>query len=201
MRRLKAILEDMQRLLIMAPRPPPIIQLLLRELSREPAPRQPLQDNVRQGIIGCRRPEVKPDGAWLTREHTLAEADTAMLPTVILTIPLLHLHLPPEDIIVAASLGILSGKDALTALALEVTPGTDQNAYRSPRPIIPVLQATIQEEAIIILPAHTSTVVLQAITGMAANAWQAVMKVQVGQIQQPDPQTIVKGLVVAEAHI
>ena len=77
---------------------------------------------------------------------------------------------PREGIIVAANPGILSVKDALTALAREAIHGTDQNAHHSPRPTIQVIQVTQEEEAIIILPqAHTSTVALRAIIGMAVN--------------------------------
>ena len=53
----------------------------------------------------------------------------------------------------------------------------------------------------LILPAHTSTVALQAISGMAASVWQAVMKVQVGQIQQPGPEAIVNPLQAAAVLI
>jgi len=54
--------------------------------------------------------------------------------------------------------------------------------------VFPPLPEILQAVAvIIILPAHTSTVARQAITGTAVNAWPAAMKVQVGQTRLPDP--------------
>lgn len=92
----------------------------------------------------------------------------AVMPLMdILIILLLQL---PEDIIVVAEPGILSNKDVLTALVRADSHGMDQNAHHSPRPTIQVIQVTQEEEAIIILPqAHTSTVALRAIIGMAVN--------------------------------
>jgi hypothetical protein len=91
------------------------------------------------------------------------EEDTAA--ALRMVIPIIPLLQPPEGTIAAASLGIPSGKDVLTVPAQADTHGTDQNVCHSPRPVI----QAIQEEAIIILPVHTSTVALQVITGMAAN--------------------------------
>ena len=66
-------------------------------------------------------------------------------------------------------------------------------------PLLPEITRAVA--IIIILPAHTSTVALQAITGMVASVWQAVMKVQVGQIQQPGPEAIVNPLQAAAVPI
>lgn len=135
------------------------VQYLLLELCREPVLRQLLRDNVLQDITGCLHQEAKPAGAWLMQERMLAEADTAaMLPMAILII---LLRQPPEDIIVAVSLGILSGNDALTALVREATHGMDPNAYHSLLQVIP--------EVIMAEEAHTSTVALQVTIGMAAS--------------------------------
>lgn len=157
----------MQHLFIMDLHQLLIVQSLLRELCQEPALRRLLRDNVHQDFTGCRHQEAKPVGAWLMQEHMLAQADTAaMLPIATLII---LLRQPPEDIIVAVSLGILSGKGALMALALEASHGTDQNVYRSPLQAILGEVVTPATTIIILLPVHISPVVLQDTTGMAAS--------------------------------
>lgn len=136
--------RGMRRLLITAPRQPLTIQRPPQELYPEPALALLPRGNVRQVFTGCPHQEDKPAGVWLMRERILAEADTAaMLPMAILII---LLHQPPEDITVAAELGILFRKGALTALVREDFHGTDQNAYHSLRQAIP------EEATIIIIP-------------------------------------------------
>lgn len=44
----------------------------------------------------------------------------------------------------------------------------------------------------VILPVHISLVARQVIIGTAANVWQVAMRVQVGQIRPPGPETGVK---------
>ena len=130
---------------IMEQRLPHTQQTRLRELCREPVLRQLLRGNVLRDFIGCPHQQDKQVGVWLTAEHTSVEDMAAML-LMGIRVTLLR-HKPPEDIIAAVSLGILSARDALTALAREAIHGTDQNAY----PLLPpaILEALA---TIIILP-------------------------------------------------
>lgn len=122
----------------------------------------------------------KPAGAWLMRERIPAE-DMAATPPM--AIPIILPHQLPEDIIAAVNLGILSGKDARTALVREDTHGMDQNALHSHLlPTRPTLKGLI-----IILPARMSTAVPPDPIGMAVSVKRAAMKAQVGQIAQLNP--------------
>lgn len=138
--------EDTQRLFIMELRQLATIQYPLREQYREPALRRLLRGNVRQDIIGCRHQEAKPVGAWLMQEHMLAEADMAVTPHHMDIRTILPRRKLPEGITAVVSLGILSVKSALMALALEVSHGTDQNALHS------LPQVILEEATIIIIP-------------------------------------------------
>lgn len=139
--------------------------ILLRELCPEPVLNQLLRGNVRQDFTGCLHRQDKPAGVWLTEEH-IPEEDMAA--TLLMAIPtILPRQELPEDIIAAASLGILSGKDVRTALVRVATHGTDQNALHS-------LPRTIREEAtIIVIPpvplARINTAALRAIIGTAVD--------------------------------
>lgn len=126
---------------------------LRRELCRELDLRQLLLDNVLQDITGCLHPQDKPDGAWLTVAHMLAQEDTAAPHMVTQIILLLRRRKLLEDITAAAGLGIRLRKGVLMALAREDSHGTDQNAHHSPLLATLVTPLVIMEEALVIIPA------------------------------------------------
>lgn len=168
MLRLKAILEDMQHLIITALRPLATPLTLPPEQYLEQDLHQLLREHAHQAIIGWNQAADKLVGVWLMEEHMLAglvdmeDIAYTVLP-VIRIIPLPHQ--PLEGITVVVSLGILFYKSVLTALVREDSHGMDQNVHHSPPQVIPEAAITI----IILHPALISTGALRVTIGTATD--------------------------------